>query len=146
MVIQVLVDADVAGVLFTRKRVDGGDERVAEASWGVGETVVTGGVVPGRFRISRSGDILERTAGTRTSRSAAPTTARRTSGEGRPSSSNDCTSRTLSIADLGRLADRCEEVFGPSRDIEWAIAGGTLHLLQCRPMTRTADAGRASSG
>jgi pyruvate,water dikinase len=63
VVIQFLVDADVAGVLFTRNPVDGADERVVEASWGVGETVVTGRVVPDRFRISRSGDILERTAG-----------------------------------------------------------------------------------
>ena len=40
------------------------------------------------------------------------------------------------LAELSGLADRCEQVYGPARDIEWAIAGGTLYLLQCRAVTR----------
>ena len=40
------------------------------------------------------------------------------------------------LAQLDALARRCEEVYGPSRDIEWAIAGNTLYLLQCRAVTR----------
>jgi CRP-like cAMP-binding protein len=40
------------------------------------------------------------------------------------------------LAKLGRLAARCEEVYGPARDIEWAIADGQLYLLQCRAVTR----------
>jgi pyruvate, water dikinase len=40
------------------------------------------------------------------------------------------------LAALGELATRCEDVYGPGRDIEWAIADGTLYLLQCRAVTR----------
>ena len=40
------------------------------------------------------------------------------------------------LAELNALALRCEEVYGPARDIEWAIADGTLYLLQCRAVTR----------
>ena len=40
------------------------------------------------------------------------------------------------LAELNALALRCEQVYGPGRDIEWAIAGGTLYLLQCRAVTR----------
>ena len=40
------------------------------------------------------------------------------------------------LAELNRLADRCEQVYGPARDIEWAFAGGELYLLQCRAVTR----------
>ena len=36
---------------------------------------------------------------------------------------------------MSQLASRCEQVYGPGRDIEWAIAGGTLYLLQCRAVT-----------
>ena len=39
------------------------------------------------------------------------------------------------LGELNSLAGRCEEVYGPARDIEWAIAGGTLYLLQCRAVT-----------
>ena len=40
------------------------------------------------------------------------------------------------LQELNRLAGRCEQVYGPARDIEWAIAGGTLYLLQCRAITK----------
>ena len=44
-------------------------------------------------------------------------------------------------ADLHSLAGRCDEVYGPGRDIEWAFADGRLYLLQCRAITRAgADA------
>ena len=41
------------------------------------------------------------------------------------------------LQELNRLAARCEEVYGPARDIEWAFADGKLFLLQCRAVTRT---------
>ena len=40
------------------------------------------------------------------------------------------------LAQLNELASRCEQVYGPDRDIEWAIADGRLYLLQCRAVTR----------
>jgi pyruvate,water dikinase len=40
------------------------------------------------------------------------------------------------LARLNDLAARCESEFGKGLDIEWAVAGGALYLLQCRAMTR----------
>jgi hypothetical protein len=40
------------------------------------------------------------------------------------------------LVELHRLAERCNEAYGPDRDIEWAFAGGQLYLLQCRAITR----------
>ena len=40
------------------------------------------------------------------------------------------------LEQLNRLAGRCEHVYGPARDIEWAFADGELYLLQCRAVTR----------
>ena len=37
---------------------------------------------------------------------------------------------------LHLLANRCEQVYGPARDVEWAFAGGALYLLQCRAITK----------
>src|SRR5215510_10893758 len=62
VVVMSLLDPEVAGVMFTRNPVDGADERVIEASWGLGEAVVQGSVIPDNFRIDRSGEVLERTA------------------------------------------------------------------------------------
>ena len=53
VVIQTLLDPDVAGVMFTKNPVTGADERVIEASWGLGEAVVAGLVIPDTFRVDR---------------------------------------------------------------------------------------------
>jgi len=43
----------------------------------------------------------------------------------------------VQLAKLHDLAVKCEAVYGPARDIEWAFADGKLHLLQCRAVTRS---------
>ena len=60
---QSLLDPDVAGVMFTQNPINGADERLIEASWGLGEVVVAGRVIPDTFRIDRAGAVLERTPG-----------------------------------------------------------------------------------
>lgn len=139
VVIQSLLDPEVAGVMFTRNPITGADERVIEASWGLGEVVVAGQVIPDHFRVSRSGEILERTAG-------AKTIAIRTLPEGgtvEEQVESELVERLClddeQLRELNRLADRCEQVYGPARDIEWAIRDGRLYLLQCRAVTRAAS-------
>ena len=63
VVVQSLLDPDVAGVMFTQNPINGADERLIEASWGLGEVVVAGRVIPDTFRIDRAGAVLERTPG-----------------------------------------------------------------------------------
>ncbi len=135
VVVQKLLDPEAAGVMFTRNPVTGDDERVIEASWGLGEAVVAGLVIPDHFRLDRSGEILERKAGLKriAIRSAANGgTIEETVAEERVEA---LCLRDEALEELGRLALRCEQVYGPARDIEWAIAGGRLYLLQCRAIT-----------
>jgi pyruvate,water dikinase len=137
VVVQSLLDPDCAGVMFTRNPINGADERVIEASWGLGEAVVAGLVIPDTFRIDRSGEVLERTPGLKK-------VAIRTLPEGGtfeetlpPELTEQLCLDDSQLEDLHRLASRCEDVYGPERDIEWAFAGGQLYLLQCRAITRT---------
>src|SRR5436190_4901978 len=62
VVVQALLDPEVAGVMFTQNPINGADERVIEAAWGLGEVVVAGLVIPDHYRVTRSGEVLERTA------------------------------------------------------------------------------------
>jgi pyruvate,water dikinase len=40
------------------------------------------------------------------------------------------------LSQLNELADRCQRVWGPALDLEWALGGdGNIYLLQCRPIT-----------
>jgi pyruvate,water dikinase len=135
VVVQELVDADAAGVLFTRNPVNGADEVVIEAALGLGEAVVAGLVTPDRFRLTRDGSVLERTAGLKD-------VAVRTDPEGgtRRAEVPGDVARALclndsQLAELHALAVRCNEVFGESHDLEWALARGRLFLLQRRALT-----------
>lgn len=146
VVVQALLDPDVAGVMFTQNPINGADERVIEASWGLGEAVVSGRVIPDHYRVARSGEVLERTPGMKkfAIRRAADGG---TVDEQLPSA--DVERHCLSdaqLAELSDLAGRCEELYGQGRDIEWAIAGGQLYLLQCRPVTRAGKAASPSAG
>jgi phosphoenolpyruvate synthase/pyruvate phosphate dikinase len=136
VVVQALLDSDTAGVMFTQNPIDGSDQRVIEASWGLGEAVVAGLVIPDHFRVARSGEILERTPGLKK-------IAIRRKPEGGtyeeqipPDRAEQPCLGDDELAELNKLADLCEEVYGPARDIEWAIADGQLYLLQCRAITR----------
>jgi len=137
IVVQSLLDPDVAGVMFTRNPITGNDERMIEAAWGLGEAVVAGRVIPDSFRVTRSGEVVERTAGVKK-------VAIRTLPEGgtyEQDVSPDLVEKLClddaQLAQLNDLATRCEQVYGHARDIEWAFANGQLYLLQCRAVTRT---------
>jgi pyruvate,water dikinase len=139
VVIQSLLDPEVAGVMFTRNPISGADERVIEASWGLGEAVVAGQVIPDHFRVLRTGEVVERTAGSKT-------VAIRTLPEGgtreeqvAPELVERLCLDDEQLGELNRLAERCEQVYGAARDIEWAIRGRRLYLLQCRAVTRAAS-------
>ena len=136
VVVQALLDSDTAGVMFTQNPVTGDDERVVEASWGLGEAVVAGLVIPDHFRIERDGTVLERTPGLKKI-----AIRRKPEGGTLEEQVPDDRAEALclddtELANLNALAGMCEEVYGPGRDIEWAIAGGQLYLLQCRAITR----------
>jgi pyruvate,water dikinase len=135
VVVQVLVSPTAAGVMFTTNPVTGADERVIEASWGLGEAVVAGRVIPDHFRLGRAGEVLERTAGRKSIVYRSLPEGGTIEEEVAPELVERLCLQESDLAELSRLAERCEQVYGPARDIEFAIADGTLYLLQCRAVT-----------
>jgi pyruvate,water dikinase len=138
VVVQALLDPEVAGVMFTQNPITGADERLIEASWGLGEAVVAGLVIPDNYRVDRSGQVLDCTPGVKK-------TAIRTLPAGgtveEEVPSERVEQRCLDdrqLRELNELASRCEDIYGQSRDVEFAFAGGQLYLLQCRAVTRSA--------
>ena len=136
VVVQALLDPEVAGVMFTRNPISGADERVIEASWGLGEVVVSGRVIPDHFRVAASGEVLERTPGLKKVAIRPLPDGGTTEEEVAPELVERLCLDDDQLAELNRLADRCEQVYGPARDIEWALAEGACYLLQCRAVTR----------
>jgi pyruvate,water dikinase len=136
VIVQRMIEPDCAGVMFTKNPLTGSAERVIEASWGLGEAVVAGLVVPDNYVLDDRGRVLRRTAGEKD-------TALRGSAEGGTveEAIEECLVAAFCLSDdmlasLHDLAVKCESFFGEGLDIEWAFADGTLYLLQCRAMTR----------
>ena len=136
VVIQSLLDPEIAGVMFTQNPINGADERMIEASWGLGEVVVAARVIPDNYRLDRSGEVLERTPGVKKIVIRTLPDGGTVEEEVAPELVEQHCLDDEQLEELNRLASRCEQVYGPGRDIEWAIAGGELYLLQCRAVTR----------
>jgi len=111
VVVQRMVDAEIAGVLFTADPITGRRRRAAiEAVLGLGEQLVSGAVNPDHFIVNtRSGEVLER----------------------RGDILNDA-----QLRELAAVGARIEEHFGRPQDIEWAIdKNGKLWIVQSRDIT-----------
>jgi len=136
VVVQLLVEPVAAGVLFTRNPISGADERMIEASWGLGEAVVSGIVVPDRATLNPQGLVLDFVVGDKDVKIWYD------EGDGTSEAPVDEGLRSVPCVDeshleaLNDLANRCQRVWGPALDIEWALGGdGNIYLLQCRPIT-----------
>ena len=136
VVVQRMIEPDCAGVMFTKNPLSGADERVVEAAWGLGESVVAGLVVPDNYVLDARGQVLRRAIGEKDiALRGCPEggTVEETVAEELVRAA--CLSDEM-LAELHELASRCEAYFGRGLDLEWAFARGTLYLLQCRAMTR----------
>ncbi len=136
VVIQSLLDPDSAGVMFTKNPVTGEDERVIEASWGLGEAVVSGVVIPDHYRVARSGEVLERMPGRKQIAIRNAPDGGTVEEEMAPELVERLCLDDNQLGELNELAARCEQVYDTPRDIEWAFSSGKLYLLQCRAVTR----------
>jgi pyruvate,water dikinase len=135
VVVQKLVEPLAAGVLFTRNPITGADERVIEAAWGLGEAVVSGAVVPDRFTLDARGTVIDTVRGHKDIQFLyAEDGVIEVPVE--PALQQRACLTSAQLARLYELAERCQRVWGPALDLEWAVDGdGTLHLLQSRPIT-----------
>jgi phosphohistidine swiveling domain-containing protein len=136
VVVQRLVPAEAAGVLFTANPVNGRrDEAVINAAWGLGEAVVGSQVTPDTYTVDKeSGQVLRCDVGAKdvmtvrvdggTETEPVPEDLRRA-----PVLSDD------QAADLVRLGVQIENLYGQPRDIEWALADGAFAIVQARPIT-----------
>lgn len=116
VVVQVLVPADAAAVVFTRHPVTGTDDLVITAVRGLGDAMVSGTVTPDTYVIER----------------ATLATLDYSPGEG---SARAAAIDAPAVQALAELSLAVERGFGAPVDIEAAMANATWYLLQARPIT-----------
>ncbi|MGO1048912.1 PEP/pyruvate-binding domain-containing protein [Crossiella sp. CA198] len=134
VVVQELVPADSAGVLFTANPVTGAqDEVVINAAWGLGESVVGGQVTPDTYVITND-TVVTREVADKTVRTVR--TARGTRDEPVPTDLRWLPVLTDDQArELAALGRRIHRLYHRPTDIEWAWHDGRFAILQARPIT-----------
>ncbi|GAA3230485.1 PEP/pyruvate-binding domain-containing protein [Nonomuraea helvata] len=134
VVVQELVDAEAAGVLFTANPVTGArDESVINASWGLGEAVVGGQVTPDTVVVS-GGAVIQSQVGDKT-----VMTVRTSDGTREEPVPEELRGRPVldkqQAVELAAIGARIQELYGTPMDVEWARSGGAFAIVQARPIT-----------
>lgn len=134
LVLQEMVESTCAGVLFTRSPSGKAEEMLINASYGLGEAVVSGMVTPDEYRVRRDGTLAGCHIGSKEKMvvySGAGTRVVPVPPEKRALQALDASQ----IARLARLGLDIEAHYGHPMDIEWAFSGSGLYILQARAIT-----------
>ena len=135
VVIQEMVESEKAGVLFTLNPVtQNKDEMQINASYGLGESVVSGRVTADNYIVNKSGDIIEINIGSKETQIVygdKNTKEESVSEAKRIQRALDDTE----IAGLVKAGLKIEKHYGMPMDIEWAIQNNEIYILQARAIT-----------
>ncbi len=136
VVVQELISADAAGILFTSDPLTGARDHVMiNAAWGLGEAIVGGQVTPDTISVEKaSGAIIKQEI------TAKDVMTVRTP-EGTHEEPVPIDKRTKAVltatqaTELMHIGVRIEKLYGQPMDIEWALKDGHFFIVQARPIT-----------
>lgn len=144
VVVQEMVDSEIAGVLFTVNPNDGDPSKmILTANYGLGESVVSGDAEPDTFILKRTStgllSVLEKTIGSKQLKIVLTQDGTRQQEIDAESSRSSCLSEEMALR-LGQLGVYLEKACGGPRDIEFGIRNNSIYLLQvnvncCRSMS-----------
>ena len=147
VVVQRMVDAEKSGVLFTSHPSTGEPKLIIEAAWGLGEAVVSGSVSPDNYVVDReTGQTLETTvADKKVLMEKDPKTGETVERAVPDKKRNALVLDDEEIRTLLELGETAEAHYDSPQDIEWAIIGEQVYMLQSRPITTIADSSGAKA-
>ncbi|MFC4987256.1 phosphoenolpyruvate synthase [Saliphagus infecundisoli] len=147
VVVQRMVDAEKSGVMFTSHPSTGEATMIVEAAWGLGEAVVSGSVSPDNYVIERESGDVEATVAEKKLLCERDDETGETVEREVPEDKRD--ERVLSADDIEALVEigeRVEDHYGEPQDVEWAMVGDEVYMLQSRPITTISEADDPPAG
>jgi phosphohistidine swiveling domain-containing protein len=148
VIVQRMVPARVSGVMFTADPVAGRDDTlVITATLGIGVGIVSGAVEGDTHRVNKRTKAVTEAIGSK-ERMVALNEER---GEGTLESDVAPEQRDLpslsphEVEELSQIGLRIEQHYGRPQDIEWAIHGDRVYVLQTRPITALGRVARPQS-
>jgi pyruvate,water dikinase len=136
-VVQLMVDAEKAGVMFSSHPSTGEPLTIIEGAWGLGESVVSGSVSPDYYVVdTRNKKIMERKVATKNIMHIRdPKTGKTVElspSEDKKNAKVLEDDELLKLVELGQIV---EDLYGFPQDVEWAIKDHDIFMLQSRPIT-----------
>ena len=136
VVVQEMVQADAAGILFTANPLNGKrDEVVINAAWGLGEAVVGGAVTPDTIVVNKVNGVLAQ----RETADKLVMTVRTENGTEEQATPPQLRQKAVltdeQAVELMNYGVEIERLYGLPMDIEWTLAQGQFAIVQARPIT-----------
>lgn len=148
VVVQKMVESDKAGVMFSVNPVTGNEEEIMiECSFGLGEAVVSGSINPDQYVVDKKTEEVKQTS--ISNKNWMYTLDKKTRKNIRMTIPQEkATSQALSdyeIITLAKLAKKIEGHYGKPQDLEYAIEGKNIYIVQSRPITTLKKSAAAES-
>ena len=147
VVVQLMIASERSGVAFTADpTTDATDRVVVEGAFGQGEVVVSGSVEPDTYVVAKeTGEILSRRMGYKSFK-----IIRGADGKDQRIDLDEAQAQAQVLSDdeiraIADIAVRSERHAGCPQDTEWAIADGTIYIVQTRPITTLNRAGKPAA-
>jgi pyruvate,water dikinase len=140
VVVQLLIPAEAAGILFTVNPLTGArSQMMINAAWGLGEAIVGGQVTPDTIVVDKaSGKVVEQKISKKDVMTVR--TPEGTREEPVPKNRrNKAVLDSVQAAELVRIGGQIEALYGRPMDIEWTLHDGRISIVQARPITALPD-------
>ncbi|MFY9635866.1 MAG: PEP/pyruvate-binding domain-containing protein, partial [Cellulosimicrobium cellulans] len=140
VVVQVMVFAEAAGIMFTADPVTGARDEIAiDAAWGLGEAIVGGLVTPDHIVADKATGEVRRITIAEKAIMTVPTPDGTVERAVEPEQQRARVLDDLQVTRLARLGADIEAYYGEPQDIEWCLADDEFFIVQARPVTVLPD-------
>jgi pyruvate,water dikinase len=135
VVVQKMVDSEKSGVIFSKDPTYNNENVIIEAVFGLGEGIVSGSITPDKYLVSREKKIIDKKIADKKIAITRTSSGEKSIIKLREEKSKSQVLNDVEIRKLADTAIKLEEHFKKPQDIEFAIEGGEIFIVQTRPVT-----------
>jgi len=135
VIVQKMVDSDKSGVVFSKDPAHKNDNIIIEAVWGLGEGIVSGRITPDKYVLSPELEILDTKIADKKIAITRDAGGKKTIVKLREEKSKHQVLKEYEIKKLAEIGLKLEKHYQKPQDIEFAIEGEKIMIVQTRPVT-----------
>jgi pyruvate, water dikinase len=139
VVVQKMVDADKSGVIFSKNPSYKEDNVILEAVWGLGEGIVSGKITPDKYIVTQELEVIDKKIANKKIAITRDSSGSKAVVKLREEKSKHQVLKEYEIKKLAEMALKLEDHYKTPQDIEFAIEGEEIYIVQTRPITTIAN-------